>query len=120
MLICNLDLILAKKKHEGFMIQLGDKKVKPNKSNLAIALGVVKQQVSMWTSQSAYPRIDTLYKMAKILEVSVDELYTLEETEEELEKQREEIAKRLAEEEAEAERRKATYRLAKKMEKEKS
>jgi transcriptional regulator with XRE-family HTH domain len=117
MLKCNLDMILVQKKHEGFMIDLNGKKVRPNKSNLAIALGVVKQQVTMWSNNAAYPRMDTLYKMAKILGVTTDELYTLEETEEELQREREEIAKRLEEEEEESRKRREAYRIAKEKEK---
>jgi transcriptional regulator with XRE-family HTH domain len=115
---CNLDLILAKKKYEGFMLDLNGNKVKPTKTNLAIALGVVKQQVTMWTSNTAYPRMDTLYRMAKILGVSTDELYTFEESEEEIQKHREEIAKRLKEEEEKSKKRKKEYQLAKQQKKE--
>ncbi|WP_033100335.1 helix-turn-helix transcriptional regulator [Thermoactinomyces daqus] len=113
MLKPNLELILSQKKQEGLMLNLNDQKVKLTKTNLAIALGVVKQQITMWCTGAAYPRPETMFKLAKILGVKVDDLYTLEETEEELQQEREEIEKRLKEKEEEAKRRKQAYRLAK-------
>jgi DNA-binding XRE family transcriptional regulator len=113
MLKPNLEMILLQKKQEGFLLDLNGRKVKPTKTNLAIALGVVKQQITMWSTGAAYPRPETMFKLAKILKVKVDDLYTLEETEEELQQEREEIEKRLKEKEEEAKRRKQAYQLAK-------
>ncbi|MBA4601890.1 helix-turn-helix domain-containing protein [Thermoactinomyces mirandus] len=113
MLKPNLKRILLQKQEEGYMLDLNGRKMKPNMTNLAIALGVVKQQVTMWGSGASYPRPETLYKMAKVLDVSVNDLYTLEETEEELQKEREEIEKRLQELEEQAKQRKEAYRRRK-------
>lgn len=118
MLKPNLEMILIQKKQEGLLLDLNGRKVKPTKTNLAIALGVVKQQITMWCTGAAYPRPETMFKLAKILGVKVDELYTLEETEEELQQEREEIEKRLKEKEEEAERRRQAYQLVKQFQEE--
>jgi transcriptional regulator with XRE-family HTH domain len=73
----------------------------------------LKQQLTMWSTGAAYPRPETMFKLAKILNVKVDDLYTLEETEEELQKEREEIERRLKEKEEEAKRFRKAYRIAK-------
>ncbi|MGA8944196.1 MAG: helix-turn-helix transcriptional regulator [Thermoactinomyces sp.] len=113
MLKPNLKSVLLQKQEEGYRLDVLGIKMKPNHTNLSIALGVSKQQVSMWVNGNAYPRPETLFKMAKLLDVPVDELYTLEETEEEREEERKAIEKRMQDWKEQAKQRKEAYRQMK-------
>jgi transcriptional regulator with XRE-family HTH domain len=48
---------------------------KPSQTSLARALGVRKQQVSLWARGGAIPRPETIFHMALLLGVKPDELY---------------------------------------------
>lgn len=42
---------------------------------IASQCGVSREQVSKWVNGKAYPRLDKAFKLAKILNVKVDDLY---------------------------------------------
>ena len=50
-------------------------------SYLAKKMGVTHASVLKWRNEEAYPRIDKLFLLAKILDVKVDDLYTWEDDE---------------------------------------
>lgn len=76
MLKPNLELIIAKKKNEGYRIELNGQQVKVNQTNLAKKLNITSQQFSLWVNGRSYPRIEKLYELAYILQEPVDSLYT--------------------------------------------
>lgn len=55
-------------------LKLVEKKKKSK--DLATYLGVSVQSVSNWTSGSAYPPAETLFRIADYLDCKVDDLYT--------------------------------------------
>ncbi|MGA8943879.1 MAG: helix-turn-helix transcriptional regulator [Thermoactinomyces sp.] len=70
-LIPRIDSILMRRREEGWKI-FGKK---PSQTSLARALGVRKQQVSLWARGGAVPRAETIFHMAHLLGVRPDELY---------------------------------------------
>jgi len=48
---------------------------------IANELGVSREQVGKWKSGKAYPRVDKLFKLAELLSVKVDDLYSSDNTE---------------------------------------
>lgn len=42
---------------------------------VAHELGVTQEMVSKWRNDKSYPRVDKLFKLAKMLNVKVDDLY---------------------------------------------
>jgi len=43
---------------------------------IAKELGVSQEQVSKWRNNKAYPRLDKAFKLASLLSVKVDDLYS--------------------------------------------
>ena len=70
-LIPRIDSLLMRRREEGWKI-CGKK---PSQTALARALGVRKQQVSLWARGGAMPRPETIFHMARLLGVRPDELY---------------------------------------------
>ncbi|MBA4602586.1 helix-turn-helix domain-containing protein [Thermoactinomyces mirandus] len=70
-LIPRIDSVLTRRREEGWKI-FGKK---PSQTSLARALGVRKQQVSLWARGGAMPRSETIFHMAHLLGVRPDELY---------------------------------------------
>jgi transcriptional regulator with XRE-family HTH domain len=70
-LIPRIDSILMRRREEGWKIA----GKKPSQTSLARALGVRKQQVSLWARGGAIPRPETIFHMALLLGVKPDELY---------------------------------------------
>lgn len=52
--------------------------VNMKQQTLANKLGVTKQTLSLWVNGKSFPTIQTLFKIAYILNCTVDELYTYE------------------------------------------
>jgi len=50
------------------------KEKKLTQEELAVKLGVDQTSVSKWEQKKSIPRIDTMYKLAEVLEVSVSEI----------------------------------------------
>ncbi|SEN42313.1 helix-turn-helix transcriptional regulator [Lihuaxuella thermophila] len=72
----NIELVIAKKKNEGFKIELNGKKVKCSQTHLAEKLNITKQQFSLWVNGRSFPRLEKAFELAHLLDVKVDELYT--------------------------------------------
>ncbi len=70
-LIPRIDSVLTRRREEGWKIY----EKKPSQTSLARALGVRKQQVSLWARGKAIPRSETIFHMAHLLGVRPDELY---------------------------------------------
>lgn len=49
--------------------------------NVAKELGVTPQQLSNWVKGVSYPRFETAYKLAKLLDCKLDDLYKEEDLE---------------------------------------
>lgn len=60
-------------------IVLAEKKI--SQKELAEKLNVRPQQVSNWTRSNPNPRLNTLFKIASILDVKVDDLFEYKEGE---------------------------------------
>jgi putative transcriptional regulator len=49
--------------------------------DLCEKLGVTKQTMSLWVNGKSMPTIETIFKIAKLLDCKVDDLYIYEENE---------------------------------------
>ncbi|WP_206425313.1 helix-turn-helix transcriptional regulator [Staphylospora marina] len=81
-MICQIDNILRTMKKKGYFFRMPDGSLgKITQTNLAKLLGEQTQTVNMWVIGRTRPPIDKAFRIAQLLGVKMEDLYSFEKVE---------------------------------------